>query len=292
MRRLEWIGLGCIVAIAFVLRCINLNTGLWYDEIVTLVNYVRLPTQELFMTYTSTNNHILYSLTAQGTVGLFGESAWALRLPAVLFGVASIAALWWLATHVVSRSEAMLAALMLTCSYHHIAFSQNARGYTGLLLCALVATTLFLKGLKGRSWMPWIAYGVVLAAAMYMHLSAGFIFATHGLLYLGWLLWRRARSHQQDQPQTEGAQALNWWLPMSGFVSGGLLMLLLYAPLVPQMIDSLADTAGSKPYGGVSEWKNPLWTILETVNSFGEQGWGFSLGLAVGGTLALVGIID
>ena len=105
VRRWEWLCLGCILCIALVLRSINLNSGLWYDEIVTLVTYVRLPTYDLITTYSSLNNHILYSLTAQATVAVFGESAWAIRLPAMLFGVASVAALWWLARQVVGRSE-------------------------------------------------------------------------------------------------------------------------------------------------------------------------------------------
>ena len=64
---------------------------------LTLVEFVRLPVREIVTTYTSLNNHVLYSLLAHASVGLFGESAWTLRLPAVLFGIASIWLLWWLA---------------------------------------------------------------------------------------------------------------------------------------------------------------------------------------------------
>ena len=37
MRRSDWLWLGGILGLAAVLRAINLDAGLWYDEIVTLV---------------------------------------------------------------------------------------------------------------------------------------------------------------------------------------------------------------------------------------------------------------
>ena len=110
VERFEWLGLVCILVLALGLRLIQLNSGLWYDEIVTLVNYVRLPTADLLTTYSSLNNHILFSLLAKVSVTCFGESPWALRLPAVLFGVGSVAATWWLGRQVVSRGESLLAA--------------------------------------------------------------------------------------------------------------------------------------------------------------------------------------
>src|SRR5262245_50050613 len=84
----------------------RLGTGLWFDEIITLVDFVRLPTAELVRTFSSFNNHVLYSLEAQAAIALFGETAWALRLPAMLFGVAGVAALWWFGRQIVSVSEA------------------------------------------------------------------------------------------------------------------------------------------------------------------------------------------
>ena len=82
MRRSDWLWLGGILGLAAVLRAINLDAGLWYDEIVTLVESVRLPTSELVTSYKSFNSHILFSLEAQACIALLGESAWSLRLPA------------------------------------------------------------------------------------------------------------------------------------------------------------------------------------------------------------------
>jgi uncharacterized membrane protein len=139
-----WAILALLMAVGLLLRLINLGSGLWYDEIVTLVKYVRLTPSQLLTTCTEFNNHMLFSLLAQASIAIFGESDWALRLPAVLFGVACIPALWWLASLVVGPREALYAAILLTVSYHHVFYSQSARGYTGLLFFSLLSTGLFL----------------------------------------------------------------------------------------------------------------------------------------------------
>ena len=45
-----------ILALAALLRGLGLNQQLWYDEVVTLVEFVRLPASDLLTRYTSTNN--------------------------------------------------------------------------------------------------------------------------------------------------------------------------------------------------------------------------------------------
>ncbi len=99
----EWIGILAILALALALRVVGLDAPLWYDEIDTLVRYVRMPAGELVQSYDSLNNHMFFSLQAQASVALFGEHPWALRLPAMLWGVASIWVLWRLAREVVAR---------------------------------------------------------------------------------------------------------------------------------------------------------------------------------------------
>ena len=149
--------LALLLVAAALLRIIHLDSGLWYDEIVTLVEFVRLPLASLVTTYTSTNNHILYSLLAKACTSLFGESSWALRLPAAVFGVASIWALFGLGREVTTRREALLASALMAFSYHHVWFSQNARGYTILLLGTIVATELLMRGLANGRRSLWAA---------------------------------------------------------------------------------------------------------------------------------------
>ena len=96
---LPWHWLLPLLAVAAILRALHLDSGLWYDEVITLVEFVpparRRAGHQLQGPRTT---HILYSLCAHGAIAVFGESAWTLRLPAVVFGVASLGALYLLAT--------------------------------------------------------------------------------------------------------------------------------------------------------------------------------------------------
>jgi uncharacterized membrane protein len=262
------------MAVAVVLRSVRLGSSLWFDEIVSLVEFVRLPLSSLVTSLSSLNNHILYSVEAHVAIAIFGESAWALRLPAMLFGVASVAMLWFFARSVVSPAEANMAALLLAVSYHGIWFSQNARGYTGLMFWALAGTYLFMEGIHRPTWRVWIAYGLVVAAAAYTHLSAGFFFVIHGLVYLALLAWRGRFGKRYP--------GLLEFKPFAGFLIGGLVAFLLHAPLLPQLLaamQSVAVTSASETT--VAEWKNPLWTILEVVRNLRSLGFVALVGLPV-----------
>jgi len=272
----EGAALAAILILAAALRAIHLDSGLWYDEIVTLVEFVRLSATEIVSTYTALNNHLLYSLLAHFSVAQFGESAWALRLPAAALGVGSVAALWWLGRRVTDRWEALLAALLMAASYHHVWFSQNARGYTGLMMFGLISTALFLEGMRReRRWL-WLLYAVTVALALYIHLSAVFLIAVQGLVYIA--LFAAAQARRIDSTRFPGA-AETW--PLLGFALGGIMAFALFAALIPQAIDSFsASVAATGKDEKVTAWTSPVWTALEIIR-------GFQLGFAsIAGALA------
>lgn len=293
MRGSDWLWLGGILGLATVLRAINLDAGLWYDEIVTLVESVRLPTSELVTSYKSFNSHILFSLEAQASVALLGESAWSLRLPAVIFGVASVGALWWLARLVASPWEAHLSALLMAVSYHHVWFSQNARGYTGILFWSLLATIISLRNLRQPSWWSWVGYAFVLAAAVYTHLTAAFFFAAQGIVYLA--LWARhaLRVRADGKAGDDPLGDISGVKPLFGFALGGVLVLALYAPLLPQILGKFGDVVASPvEQVVVVEWKSPLWTALEIARSVRDMGPLMSVALPVALAFVSIGIIS
>jgi uncharacterized membrane protein len=269
--RMDWVWLGAILALAALLRAFHLNSGLWLDEIETLVQYTRLPGGTLLTVYPSLNHHVLFTLEAKGSIALFGESAWSLRFPAFAFGVASIWALWLVAREAVSRREALLAALMMAVSYHHVWFSQNARGYTGLLFFGLLGTYFLVRAAKARSWTLWSAFGVVSALAMYTHLSAGFFVAAQGLVYCGYAA-RASIAMRAGRSIPESAPGLSGLLPLYGFALAGGLALLLHAPLIPQMIATFTEVAGVRSpaeAASTAEWKSASWMVLEVARSLG-----------------------
>lgn len=262
------IWIAAILVLAAALRIWGLDASLWYDEIDTLVRYVRLPTGTLIQTYDSLNNHMFFSLQAQASVAIFGESAWAVRLPAMLFGLASIWALWRLSLELTGIWQARLAALLMAVSYHHIWFSQNARGYTGLLFFGLLATLFLMRGIRQPTLGAWLCYGLCFAAAMYTHLSAAFLFLSHGLVYLLWVLTRSFSG--------EGFDTRRLTAPLIGVGVGVLIVLLLYAPVFGQLFETFGgvqkDAISAEAEASIAEWKSPLWLFQEIAASFSAFG--------------------
>ncbi len=181
---MEWVLLSLTLFLAAGLRFYRLDEGLWLDEILTQVNYVKSPFGEILTTYDSQNQHFLYSLLAHGSYILFGESGWSLRLPAVLFGVGSVWALYLLGREVGTVLEALLSSAFFAVSYHHLWFSQNARGYTGLLFFTLLASWVFIRALHENRVGQWMGYGVLAALGSYVQIMMVFIVFAHFLIWL------------------------------------------------------------------------------------------------------------
>lgn len=262
---IPWLPLSAVLIVALVLRVIGLGSDLWYDEVFTLVNFVRLPLSTLMATYGTQNNHMLYSLMAKASIAGLGESAFAMRLPAVIFGVAGVAAVFALGRRVSGNRVGLAAAALIAASYHHVWFSQNARGYTIILCLACLGTAWFLDGLRTRRRSLWIVYAISIAAAMYAHLSVVFVFAIHGGVYLAILLSAQRRPTLAEK--YPGATEL--W-PLASFVLAGLLIVQAYSSVLPDVVQTFSTTlsdhaAGTGP--GVDTWRNPLWTLMAVADS-------------------------
>lgn len=275
--------LAALLVVGAGLRFYDLGNGLWHDEIQTLVSYARLPLPELLTTFGSQNQHMLYSLAAHVSFSVFGETAWALRLPAAVFGVASLGALYWFGTQVATRREALLATALATFSYHHVWFSQNARGYTSLLLWTLVGSGLFLRLVSARETRGWgvpLAYAAAMALALYTHLTAAFVLAAHGLVWVVLLLVTRTR------PVGPGR-----WMPGLALLLAGTLTLLLYGPVLPQIFRAVLGPAvpGSVPHVG-TEWQNPVWLVLETIRGLSRGVPGGLLAVGAGAAVGIAGL--
>ena len=237
---LEWLVLAGVLLVAAGARIYRLDSSLWYDEIETLLDFVRLPTGELIRSLNS-NNHLFYNLQAQAAIALFSESAWSLRLPAVAFGLASLVAIWALSRRATGPVEALVVAFLLAISYDHVWFSQNGRGYTGLLFWTTCATLLFARGLAGADWRTWTLYALSMAAASYTHLTALFFFLGHGIVYLSALALRRLRPDVVRRCPALAGMAD--WTPIFGFALGAAATLALYAPLLSQMPSLIHSTS-------------------------------------------------
>jgi 4-amino-4-deoxy-L-arabinose transferase-like glycosyltransferase len=240
------------------------------------LRYARLPIEEIVTKFDSENQHFLFSILAHYSIQLFGDTGWALRLPAVIFGVGSIVAIFLVGREVTDIPESILAAALLAFSYHQVWFSQNARGYTGLLFWVLVSSWFLIRGLRSNRMIDWLGYGIAAALGMYTHLTMGFVIVGQFISYLIRLV---GRSRETGQGKWTGF--------LAGFGSAGLITLLLYLPVLGDIRGAMGRTLT-----GVAEmWTSPLWTIRELFDGLRI---GFSQGAIVLAALAVfvVGVVD
>jgi 4-amino-4-deoxy-L-arabinose transferase-like glycosyltransferase len=169
--------LAAVTTLALGLRLFRVDSDLWLDEISPLFFYGHLNPLEVIATYLRSNNHLLNTLLVNLCVSLFGEDEWVVRLPAVLVGTATVPALYWVGRLALTPSAALGAALLLAVSYHHIFFSQNARGYAGYMLFAIIGARWLAHGLASDRNRDWALYVASLFLGFAMHLLTAFVAA-------------------------------------------------------------------------------------------------------------------
>lgn len=258
------------------LRFHKLDSALWYDEILTLVESVRAPLGRIVTAFPGDNHHPLYSVLAHLAIGVWGETPWALRLPAALFGVASLPVLYLLGRAVTGRLEAAAASLILMVSYHHVWFSQNARGYTAVLCCVLLSTYAIVRWLDTRrSFWLWL-YAVVTAVGAYAHLTTVLVaVAQAAACGLGWLAARATHRTRES------------WIPLApAFLGAAALTLLMYAPM---LFDVGAVLADDRTGGG--EKATLSWTVAAVLQGL-RIGFGTAAGAIVAAVVLAAGIVS
>jgi hypothetical protein len=250
-RRGTYAILAALTLLAALLSIPSLNSCLWLDEVLTMVHYARPPMAWILTSFPDQNQHMLYSLLAHCCLRVFGEQAWALRLPAVVFGAGSIWALFLLGRRLVGETEALLACALTTVSYHRIWFSQDARGYTGLLFFTLLATWLWLEALDRDQWRTWLGYSACVILGIWIHMTMLFVAAAHAVIFL--IVWLRSERH----PAPLGRAA-------AAFALCGTISLQIYALSLPEFL----RTAVSTPHvTATTLWTHPWWTISESLRS-------------------------
>lgn len=269
LRPADVLVMALLAAAGAALRFHGIGTSLWYDEIVTLIESVRAPLAQIVTSFAGDNHHPLYSVLARAAVVLFGEEPWALRLPAALFGAATLPLLYRLGLQVTTRLEAAGAALILMVSYHHVWFSQNARGYTAVLFFVVLSTSALLRWLDtgGRRYAVLFIASTALGA--YAHMTTVLVAAGQAFaVAVAWLTG--------DRPASSGPP---WMRGAALFTGAALLTVLFYAPM---LLDVGAVMASGASSGG--EHASLAWTIdavLEGLQSGFGAIWIIALGAIV-----------
>lgn len=179
--------LALIIIIAAALRLFHLeSTSLSYDE----VGQVLVSRPSWWSAVAGAASHAgaapLDYLITHAMLKI-GNSDGILRLPAVFFGVASVALLYLLARWLFGDTPALLAAIMLALTPMHIAYSQTLRFYSLATFMALATALVFWQAQKHNRWPWWITFGATLTIGLYAHYYLAFVALAMGL----WCLFFR-----------------------------------------------------------------------------------------------------
>ena len=166
--------------------------SLWLDEGTTSLK-MRFTLSELFR-YTVVDNVPPLYYFVLGKLGSWIDSDFSLRLPSLVFGVATIPVLFLVAQRLFNRRVALLSSLFLSLSTLYVWFSQEARSYS--LYCLVYALSLLFLVRWSRDtnarWSLWL-YVAATSLMMYSHSTALMYWGTNQVLFLLVCDWKRTK---------------------------------------------------------------------------------------------------
>ena len=169
---------------ALLARLPFLSRPMQHDESYTFVTFASAPLQEALTDYNLPNNHLFHTLLVHISYVLFGDSPWAVRLPALLAGILIVPAAYGLASRLYNRHSAILAAALAAAAPVLISYSTNARGYTILAVLTLLTWSLGTYLRRQANAAAWLLLGILGALGFY---TVPVFLNPYGILFT-WLL--------------------------------------------------------------------------------------------------------
>ena len=191
-------------------------------------------TKTLFF-YRDPNNHPMFSALARLSASLvpaptakdeFYFREWPIRLPAFLFGLASLAALAWLASGMGLARAGSLAVLWLSLHPWYVRYSVDARGYALLLTLLPLCLGCLWRAITRGNCGWWLGFGLTEFLALWAYPGALYFVLLMNLIACGMLVTCPPPS----------SRWLQWRRFATANVIGAMLTSLMLAPLVQSML--------------------------------------------------------
>lgn len=221
-----------ILVLALLLRVVSLaDHSLWYDEAFSVLFAQNDVATMLEGTVNAVEHPLLYYLTLNGWMDVFGTSTAAVRSLSLVLGVLTVALVYAVTKQLFDdRRTAYVAALLTALMPFHVLYSQEARMYSLLAFLLLLSTGSFVRAYprlrsdaadtEGRAaWGWWALFGVFSGLALHTQQHAAFYLLALGLIPLAQRHWREFR----------------------GVVLGGVLALVIFAPWLLNLPAQLAS---------------------------------------------------
>jgi mannosyltransferase len=182
-----WLVLVGAVGIALALGFYRLGVRpFWYDEAFSH-NVARLGGSRLLTTiFRGDPSMGLYYLLLHGWLAL-GDGEAAIRSFSVLAGAATVPFVFLLGRKLFDTPTALIASILLPLNGFFVEQSQEARGYTLVMLLATISTLLFVRAIEKQEARWWFSYGAVAGLSVFAHAFALWVIVAQALcsLFLG-----------------------------------------------------------------------------------------------------------
>ena len=183
-----------LTMLALVLRVMALGRkGLWQDEVFSVI-FARPSNAEFWSVLKSAEmNMALYYLALREWMKYFTSDA-GVRTLSVIPGVLSIPVMYAVGARLYSRRVGLWAAGLLAVNACAVVYSQEARGYSLLVLFVALSCWAFLRVIERPSLLNCVMYVLFGICAFYSHFYAVFMIFAHacalGLLPTNKVPWK------------------------------------------------------------------------------------------------------
>jgi uncharacterized membrane protein len=127
----------------------------------------------------------LYFFLLRIWIKLFGEGDATLRLLSVIFGLATIIAVFFLGRKLFDEKIGLVAAGVMAILPSPVQYSQEIRSYPLAILLVTLASSAFWEAYRAvgerREWRRWLLYFGLAAASLYTHYFTAWVFLAHGM---------------------------------------------------------------------------------------------------------------
>ncbi len=165
-----------------------------------------------------------------------GENEFFARLPAIVFGILGIYAVFLVASEFFGKRAGIFSAFLISISLYHILYSQEARGYSAHVFWSMLTLFYLWRAMRGGNGRDWAGFAVATIFNVYSHYSAfqvaaaeTLIFLLFGLIFAG--AWGHARLKERKGP-------------LKNFIICGVAASIAAAPLLKNFFGVLGSRLG------------------------------------------------
>ena len=224
------ISLLCLLIAGIAIRFSFLFQPICQDESITYFYFASHPLSIIVSNYSDPNHHILHTILVHLSTTFFGNSVWAIRLPAFIAGILILPATYLVMRKLFNKKVALLAVALVVPSSLLIEYSTNARGYSLQALLFLVLIMIAFYVIRTNSNGGWAGFIIISALGFYTVPTMLYFFGAV-------VIWILLSALYRDSPVKRSSLAIK--TALATVLSLILVVLLYMAPAINSGASSL-----------------------------------------------------